>query len=79
MTDKPITGTILATCDGSVTEFARRLTASSGIYYTLNQVTHWCRTGRVPPEHAQHVARAFELKIEDVVPELFKAHHNNKR
>lgn len=77
---KPITETLLAACDGSTTELARRLTvASNGDYYSTNQVTHWCRVRRIPPEHARVVSDAFGVPIEDVVPDLFKMHHNNKR
>ena len=79
MNTKPITETILAQCDGSTTELARRLTVSSDKYYTPNMVTHWCRTQKVPPEHASIVAKTFDLPIEDVAPYMFTAHHNNKR
>lgn len=75
----PITETILGRCGGSTTELARQLTLSSGAYYTVNQVTYWCRTKKVPPEHARAVADCFGLPIEDVVPELFKMHHTNNR
>ena len=75
---QPITETILQACGGSTTELARRLTvASADKFYTPNMVTHWCRTGKVPPEHAAIVASEFDLKIEDVVPELFGMHHTN--
>ena len=73
-----ITETILAACDGSTTELARRLTlASDGGYFTTNQVSHWCKVKRVPPEHALVVSQAFDLRVEDVVPQLFKAQNNN--
>ena len=71
----PITETILERAGCSTTEMARRLTLSTGIYYTVNQCAHWIRAERIPPEHARAVATEFGLDIEDVAPYLFAKHH----
>lgn len=76
---KPVTERILDACDGSTTELAKKLTFESNQYYTVNQVSHWCKTKRIPPEHAATVSAVFEIPIEEVVPDMFKAHHTNKR
>ena len=78
---KPITETILNACDGSTTELARRLTVATGNYYTVNQVAHWMKVERVPAEHMQAVANAFDVPVENVRPDLFGMHHaqNNNR
>lgn len=74
-----MTERILEACGDSTTELAKRLTLGSHHYFTVNQVSHWCKTKRIPPEHALAVATVFEVPIEDVIPEMFKAHHINPR
>ena len=74
---KNITETILDRAGRSPTEVARRLTVHGSEYYTVNQVAHWLRTGKIPAEHARVVAQVFNLSIEEVAPYLFEAYHRN--
>ena len=63
--------TVLAQCDGSQNELARRLTLKTKVYYSTSMIAHWVRVGKVPAEHVYLVALVTRLEPAIVAPWLF--------
>lgn len=63
---------VLATCDGSTTLLAKRLTeAANGKYYSPQAVTYWRDTGNIPATHLQVVAKVSGIPLSRLSPELY--------
>ena len=66
-------------CAGSSTQLAEKLTFATGNYYTVNQVSYWIRTDKVPAEHMIAVASLFGISAKSLRPDLFGQTNNNKK